>query len=30
MTTQDLRIQFHRETGHYDPIDDYDPIFDHL
>ena len=25
MTTQDLRIQFHRETGHYAPIDDYDP-----
>lgn len=24
MTTQDLRIQFHRETGHYAPIDNYD------
>ncbi len=24
MTTQDLRIQFYRETGHYDPIDNYD------
>jgi hypothetical protein len=25
MTTQDLRIQFRRETGQYAPIDDYDP-----
>ena len=24
MTIQDLRIQFHRETGHYAPIDNYD------